>query len=200
MTLGGLVNEADLERFTQKILDNDPRLRPSRSPAVVTALPLEPKNGQVVYFLADATNGIVWTLKYRANSASAYKWEVVGGSSLVAEVATSETTASGSYVALTTPGPSLALPLAGDYDVKIGSIIASTGEFFSAMSYDIGGSAAVDADRVSGVGGNGNEVGASREQRKAALAAVTLTAKYRVGGGTGTFLGRQMRAMPVRVG
>lgn len=47
-------------------------------PPLVTALPSNPADGQEVYYLADATNGIIWHLRYRAGSASAYKWEGVG--------------------------------------------------------------------------------------------------------------------------
>src|SRR4051794_15998509 len=46
---------------------------------LVSALPSSPSDGQVVNYLADGTNGIVWRLRYRAASGSAYKWEYVGG-------------------------------------------------------------------------------------------------------------------------
>src|SRR4051812_20323941 len=90
-------------------------------PAVplVTSLPTSPVDGQVIDYLADATNGVVWHLRYRLASASIYKWEYVGGPALVTETtpAGDDSTTSTTYVALATP-TTLALPLAGDYDIE----------------------------------------------------------------------------------
>jgi hypothetical protein len=38
-----------------------------------------PQDGDEVYYAADATNGVIWHLRYRAASSSSYKWEFVGG-------------------------------------------------------------------------------------------------------------------------
>jgi hypothetical protein len=92
--------------------------------ATVTALPSSPVNGQECYFLADATNGVVWHLKFRSASASGFKWEFVGGGSLYSEVLTAENTVSTSFVDLTTVGPQVTVPLAGDYDIEF-SVIAN---------------------------------------------------------------------------
>lgn len=174
-------------------------------PAVplVALLPSAPTDGQVVAYLADATNGIVWMLKYRASSASAYKWEFLGGSDLFAEVPTAESTASITYAAMATAGPAITLPLAGDYDVAHGANIwNNTVVRWMSMSYDIGGTGAVDADAV----WNQQQANAptfdnaSRKQRKTGLTAVTLTAKYKVDGGTGLARDRWISARPVRVG
>lgn len=73
--------------------------------AVVTSLPAAPADGQECIFVADATNGVAWHLKYRAASASAYKWEVIGGSWLSAEVVTGEARSATTYADLTTIGP-----------------------------------------------------------------------------------------------
>jgi hypothetical protein len=88
--------------------------------ATAGALPASPIDGQECYYLADATNGIVWHLKYRAGSASTHKWEFLGGSELIAGPSGSVTTSSTTPVAFS-GGPSITLPLAGDYEVLIGA-------------------------------------------------------------------------------
>lgn len=169
----------------------------------VTSLPATPQDGQVITYTADATNGISWLLRYRAASASAYKWEFVGGPPLFAEVTADETTASTSYTNLATTGPTVTVPLAGDYDVQIAHacyFTAGSGQMLS--SYAIGVTAAVDADSaITASGGTGFTDSASRKRRKTALAAATaLQMKYRVTAGTGSFNRRWIEALPVRVG
>ncbi len=85
-------------------------------PPLVTSLPASPTDGQEVNFLADATNGVVWRLRYRSASASAYKWEFIGGPPLTAEVLTQEARTGNAYGDTVTPGPDVVVPLAGDYD------------------------------------------------------------------------------------
>ena len=51
-----------------------------QGPPLVAALPASPTDGQEVRYLADAVNGVIWSLRYRAGSSSPYKWEFVGGS------------------------------------------------------------------------------------------------------------------------
>jgi hypothetical protein len=80
-----------------------------------TALPASPIDGQEFNFVADATNGVVWTFRYRAASPSAHKWEFVGGAPLRSTVATSETIGQKAWVDSATIGPTITLPLAGDY-------------------------------------------------------------------------------------
>lgn len=179
------------------------RLDAAVAPELVTALPGTPTDGQEVYYLADATNGVVWHLRYRAASASAYKWEFVGGPPLFAEVATDETTSSTTYAALATAGPSVTVPLAGDYVVAIGKESSNSGSFnLDWMSFDIGATAAVDADgTVSHSPGANLWDSDHRERRKTGLAAATaLVSKYKTAAGTARFRSRWMRVTPVRVG
>jgi len=175
---------------------------------VVTVLPTAPKDGDECYYLADASAGVVWHLKYRAASASAYKWEYVGGPPRFDEITATETTVSTTYAALATAGPSITVPLAGDYLVEIGTraYFTATNNASASMSYDIGGTGAGDGDRVDYYGAAVSGVATAaphqvRARRKNALAASTaLVAKYKVSGGTGTFQDRWMRVTPVRVG
>ncbi len=83
----------------------------------VTSLPTNPVNRMVVDYVADATNGVVWRFRYRAASASANKWETVGGTSLYNETS-GATTASDTLVSVS--GPSIVVPLTGDYRFTYG--------------------------------------------------------------------------------
>lgn len=162
-------------------------------------------DGFEVVYVADATNGILWTLKYNAGSASAYKWEVIGGSDLFALVASASTTTSATYADLAAgAGPDVTVPLAGDYDVQIGASVGNNAVGQEAfMSYAIGGTAASDVDMVQYFPAetSSKRHSVAGQRRKTAIAAATLLrAKYRVGGGTGMWQDRWMRVRPVRVG
>lgn len=182
---------------------------PEAFAARVTSLPASPVDGQEVVYVADAANGVLWRLRYNAGAVSVYKWEFVGGSPLFSEVGSpgsgDEGTASTSYTTLTSSGPNVALPLAGDYDVEVMCAAYNTGaNIGSAMSYQIGATAAVEADAAisqSSSASTGVPYAVAR-RRKTGLAAVTLSARYRsAGAGTANFRwGRRMTVWPVRVG
>lgn len=153
-----------------------------------------------VYLEVDATNGILWHLGYESGETT-YKWRSLGGCRpLHSEVTTSESTTSATYAALTTAGPSIALPRAGDYDVEHGGNITAQGNIAARMSYDIGGTGAVDADcvRVDAPSASGG-ASTARRRRKAALTSVTLTSKYKTSTGTSVFEARWISVSPVRI-
>ena len=181
---------------------------PSGPAARVTSLPGSPVDGQECYYVADATNGIVWHLKYNSGSASAYKWEVVGGPPLYSEVLTQEVSNALGYADLATVGPSITVPLAGDYDVFISttvyctSVVAAGGQTW--MTF-----APPTASDVNGVvaqqpGTSGMNLTISRIKRRAALAAATaLVAKYKITGSASYVWyhsNRTMSVTPLRVG
>lgn len=88
-------------------------------PAVVSALPGSPFDGQEVYYAADPANGVYWHLRYRSGATGSYKWEFVGGPPLAAEsIALTSLTAAaaGIWGAMAAP-ISITLPLGGDYDL-----------------------------------------------------------------------------------
>lgn len=93
-------------------------------PPLVTSLPSNPLDGQEVYYLADAANGMIWHLRYRAASSSAYKWEFVGGSPFNMQLDTSTilntfpVVGSTGYGYATAAGGSRSAPLAGDYLIE----------------------------------------------------------------------------------
>lgn len=88
-------------------------------PARVTSLPSSPYDGQEIYYVADATNGVLWHLRYNAASASAYKWEFLGGSDLTT-AAGGGTGAVAANTWVDSPGSQtdVTVPLAGDYEVR----------------------------------------------------------------------------------
>src|SRR5262249_12348429 len=79
-----------------------------------TTLPGSPVDGQLAV-LVDSTTlpTFSWAFRYHTGSSNTDKWEFIGGSPAQVEVATSEGTASTTYAALTTAGPSFTVPNAG---------------------------------------------------------------------------------------
>jgi hypothetical protein len=175
---------------------------PLIAPAALSTLP-GPYDGQLVSLQVDATNSVNWTFRYNAGSASAFKWEAIGPNpALTSEVATQETTASATYAALTTAGPSVTIPRNGDYDVQhgaMGTILTAGG--YGAMSYDIGGTGAVDADAMNCAQNTSPGTSHSRRKRKTGLTAgQALVSKYRgSAANTTTFSQRWMAITPVRI-
>lgn len=98
------------------------RLDAANAPvATVTSLPGSPVDGQIVFYEADAANGVIWQLRYRAAATGSYKWEFVGGSNL------EKTVDGGESVASTAAGGAdlatvlnLTAPFAGEYAVSWG--------------------------------------------------------------------------------
>ncbi len=101
------------------------------NPVFVSELPAEPTNGELVYYQQAGgagpsemeKEGVVWALRYRSTSASPYKWECVGGGTL-------SPTPSGTMKTSTTPeaaltgGPTITVPLTGEYDTGLSIFIA----------------------------------------------------------------------------
>jgi hypothetical protein len=178
---------------------------PSPTWPLVTSLPGSPIDGQECYYLADATNGVVWHLRYRTASSSAYKWECVGGSSLSAEVeAQSATVTSTTYIDVST-GPSLVVPLAGDYQVDWGALSSgSVATAIIASSIKRGAAAAVDADALlqqpPGVNYFNAGPGHRRKRMNALAASTTLAMQHKANNGTMNFSNRWLAVQPVRVG
>lgn len=83
-----------------------------------TSLPGSPKDGEEYDYVASSTAGVIWRFRYRAASSSSYKWEFVGGSKLQTTFAGDITTESSSGVALT-GGPSIVIPLSGNYSLDL---------------------------------------------------------------------------------
>jgi len=171
------------------------------APPLVTALPSSPPpvDGQECYFLADAANGVIWRLRYRAGSSSPYKWELVGGQRLYAVNNAGANITSATFA--DPPGitpPSITVPLAGDYDIYQAAQLQAPGSQFIVAAVKVGAAAAVDDD---GIITTAAQDYPSRNQRKTGIAAATVIKhQYRVSGGTGGILRCELAVMPVRVG
>lgn len=174
-----------------------------------TTLPGAPADGDEYVYTADAAAGVEWHLKYRAGSASAYKWEFVGGSPLGAAVLTDEAiTSSGAWVDTATVGPTLTLPLAGDYLLDAAALMWSpaTGMAWLGVAVKIG-AAATSSDE--GGGSDMPQTAATlpfsigrRGMLRPALAAATVL-KLQAWAATRTdtrWRQRSLAVFPVRVG
>lgn len=177
--------------------------RPFKDIPLVTALPSNPSNGDMVVLTDSLSAGTYfWTLKYVA-ARSSNKWVFIGGIPLYAVVETPETTAATAYAALATAGPSIAIPVAGDYMINHGFTSAGDGTVSNNdMSYDIGGTGAVTQDQclIAAFATASMFIAGIRKQKKTGLTAVTLTSKYKVSAGTGTFAYRWIEAIPIAIG
>ena len=179
----------------------------ARAP-LAAALPVSPNDGDEIYYQSPAlaAHGIVWHLRFRAASVSPYRWEFVGGGSLHDLVGARETTTSMAYTTLPTPGPSLAVPLAGDYLVHFGARLNNTAPGgASSMALATNGVVAPGTAVESYQTGDAAHVthNSAVEIKRSALAANdVLSARYLsvFAGGTGTFESRFIRITPIRVG
>jgi len=117
---GQVIYETDTDRYL--IYNGSSWVSLSGTSTLVTSLPSSPVDGEIIDYLANSSNGIVWRFRYRAASASAYKWEFIGGGQLDSYITTQQSTSSTTTVGLS--GPSVTVPLAGDYLVTGGAIIA----------------------------------------------------------------------------
>lgn len=174
-------------------------------PPLVASLPPAPADGDEVYYLADAGAGVVWHLRYRAASGSAHKWEAVGPTALTAAIATVEvTTVVGSFHDLATVGPTVTVPLAGDYWIAPSAYAESQTAALvnAAMSYAIGAAAASAADQAqSQTAAQFESDSIYRRQFHAGLSAGdAIVAKYLASAGAAAFGRRRLQLWPVRVG
>jgi hypothetical protein len=100
-----------------KVIQASQFIVPLASAPLVTSLPSAPIDGQEIRYVADATNGVIWNLRYRAASSSSYKWEFVGGPPLHnSNGSYPGAINSASYVDVPS-GANVTAPLDGDYMV-----------------------------------------------------------------------------------
>jgi hypothetical protein len=107
-------------------------------PQRVTSLPSSPYDGQEIYYVADATAGVIWHLRYNASSASAYKWEFVGGGSKYGSLTNKTwTTLGGSFQYTDTTF--VQNPLEGDYEIYVeGDFTLNSGSSINFASITFG--------------------------------------------------------------
>jgi hypothetical protein len=160
-------------------------------------------DGDEVYFLASEPNSIIWHLRYRAAMASAYKWECVGGNGLMHDITATETTASTIYADLATVGPTIVLPLAGDFRVTYGCWSAGTvATAIQAMSLKISTAATQDVDGLSMQPPGVNYMVGGQTARIRDINLVsrfnTVKCQYKTNAGTASFQNRWMEIRPIR--
>lgn len=174
---------------------------PASGATYQTTLPGSPVNGQLTY-LVDSTTAPTYCWALRYNSAkSSNKWDFIGGAPYTNEVATSQTTNSGSYVDLATVGPSFTSPVAGDYLVTFaGHTSNQTSNNVRYATLNVGG--ATTDNNALGLGPTALQVSGQFTTKLTALPASTLVkVQYRVGNGdTSTWLNRRLSVLPIAVG
>ena len=178
-------------------------------PLFVTTLPAG-YDGQEVFYQSTtagtgggATNsmadvGAVYHLRYRAAASGSHKWEAVGVSNIYHNVEAEQSTSSTSYAALTTAGPLMTAPLAGEYLIGFGAhSVGSLASYGNIMSVELG-TTATDADSI-----QGNVRHPMMRVIKPTLTSGTtaLVTKYKAeAANTSSFGKRWLQITPIRVG
>jgi hypothetical protein len=166
--------------------------------------PASPGDGDIWIATGVDAAGARWKFQYNAGSASAYKWEFIGGSDVLAEIPTDETltTSTGAAVDLATVGPRHVLARAGDYDFIGGagfwhSAANAYGQLFgwrsAIASFGNGQNTFTPvAGYAQSVTVSGRVIGAAAGDDVRLRYAMTVA-------GTGHFIGRWIRVRPVRI-
>lgn len=130
-------------------LDHKGSIPASALPSILSTWPAGiPDPGTEFVYEADATNGVYWRFKYQPSQAT-YDWVFVGGPPLFHEILTDESTSSTLYSDLTTVGPTLTLPRAGDYLVHFGgNLYNATAGNATIMAIKRGAAATSDNDSI----------------------------------------------------
>jgi hypothetical protein len=180
---------------------------PLGTPPLVTALPGSPVDGQEVYYLQDATKGTIWHLRYRAASASSYKWETVGDApAMLSENVASGTRTSTGFGDLTgggAAGPLVTVPLAGEYEVSLSVDVQNNNAGAQVRAGVQFGAAAVAGDDIVEGAEDANapvSVASVPFLRTVAAAGTTVAVRYASSSGTATFQRRRLMVRPRRVG
>jgi hypothetical protein len=179
------------------------RTRPSYvTPTQFAAL--SPSDGDEAYIVVDATNGVIWHMRYNGGSASAFKWEFLGGASMRVLINTQEACTNGSFADLATV-QSLIMPRAGDYEVEWGArnISISTGNSGPTADLDYPGhAAAFDFQEWAVISPTGSAAytGFGKLVITIATAGDTLKVKYQANAGVSSSVGfRYTFVRPVRL-
>ena len=170
------------------------------TPPIVTTLPSSPQFGEVVTYVADATNGVYWSLQY--DGGGTYPWKYIGGPPLYDAGGGYQAITSTSHVDLT--GVTINTTLAGDYDVRLDAQLQqpNSNGWVTYLSVSHAGGTLGDYTYpiVYAPNTSSTDNGASRIARILDLAANnTLQGRARVNAGTGYVGYCRLTATPVRV-
>lgn len=214
---GDVVTRGQLEQFLDSrigpVAQQIRQLQGAGPASQVTTLPSSPRHGQEVYYVADDTNGVVWHLRYDSGAPGAYKWRMLGGGAMRVEQVggrdwtVTETTASVTDTTLATAGPSIVVPLAGDYEIEgsAGAIVDAGALGAPALFIVATGDAVLSwtlADALFyGPAGAVDKMRA-RKTRAALAASTTVSLHYATSnaGGAAAFYNRSLWLRPVQVG
>jgi hypothetical protein len=192
------------ERISQTIRGNNRWLRNHLGGRAVTALPSKPYPGQEIYYIADESKGVYWHLYYAKGET--HPWRFLGGGIIEDQERQTggETTLSGSFVDLATPGPQYTIPagLSGDWWLMGGSrMVNNTAGHFCLASVFLGATALEDDSFVNRSGtGASDDADVNRAWVRNVDAGDIVKLQYRVTAGIGTFLRCRLHVHPVRVG
>jgi hypothetical protein len=185
-----------VSRDTQLALSAFPGVALS-PPSYGTSFPLTPADGQE-HILVDSTTSPTyqWRFRYNAGSASAFKWEYIGGRPAYQNVDTAQTTSSGGFTDLATVGPSFVVPRAGEYLIRYSAMI-----FNSAVNINFVGMMknGGEQDRISFTSVAANAYGSMMSQKYDTFAAGdAIKLMYAAGGGVSSFERRRLTVEPLR--
>lgn len=175
----------------------------------VSALPVSPYDGQEIRLQTSTmvTNGCApWHLRFNSASASAYKWEALGGPAIESFLSPGpQTTASTSMVDLASVGPQIAVEFAGDYLCSFGaygtSNTASGAAYVSVAGPGVTANAAGDVVMQAAAANSGSQ-GSTPGIRKTFTGAGVALLKYRSDNAarTASFENRSLIIRPIRIG
>lgn len=161
---------------------------------IVTALP----TGTIIkgsFCTFKAATGIYWRLVY--SEEATYPWAKIGGPPLREFIEASQSTASTSYVDLTTVGPSITTPTAGEWRATINNMQwgSTTNEVYAAPSFNgtAPGNLYVRANSSVPQNLTTTFIGTAPK-------ATTIKTVYKVASGTGNYALRTLEIDPIRVG
>jgi hypothetical protein len=205
---GQMVYEKDTDRVL--VYNGSAWVMPGTS-TLVTSLPSSPVDGQIIDYVADSTNGVVWRFRYRSASASVYKWEFIGGPpnfSLVGPTdyfGTRQTYSSTTFGDLSTVGPSFVTPFAGDWDCMYSAITETTNTSTNLRVWATGDSTSLgwnaqDTQVYSASQLNGNHAATIRRTSLSSGSTIKLQYAVSNAGTTAYFWNRRLYVTPVRVG
>ena len=204
---GQMIYETDTDRVL--VWNASAWVMPGTS-TLVTSLPGSPVDGQIIDYVADSTNGVVWRFRYRAASASAYKWEFIGGPANYSYVGpndyngTRQTTTSITFGDLSTVGPSFVTPFAGDWDCTYNAEAETTATSTNLRIWVTGDGTpswnTADSQFFSAAQLNGTH--ANTVRRTSVSSGSTIKVQYAVSnsGTTAYFWNRRLYVTPVRIG
>jgi hypothetical protein len=113
------LNRTNMMNIENELALLDPRVPTAPAPVLSATPPGSPVDGQLWFFPADAA-GTVWQFRYNAGSASAYKWEFVGGAALVAAYLAAQPV--GPATTWVPGAPYISIPRNGEYLIDYSGI------------------------------------------------------------------------------